>query len=60
MVGDDELIDLIETCFILKTQWNYSLFEIDSLTPMEFDMHYIMIRRELDKKQTAKQHVYNT
>ena len=48
-MGDDEdLEDYFNTDFALKHKWNYSLHEIDSMTPIERSICISLIRADIE------------
>ena len=51
MGDEDDLDDYFHTDFHLKQKWNYSINEIDMMTPIERDICISLIREELEKNK---------
>ncbi len=51
MIGNDELIDIYKTDFLLIKEHNFSLTEIDDMLPFERKIYVNMVLEYLEKKK---------
>lgn len=51
MVGNDELVDLLKTNFLLMHEHNFSLTEIEEMVPYEREIYLLMLIEHLEKKK---------
>ena len=52
MGDEDDLDEYFHTDFYLKHKWNYSIKEIDMMTPIERDICISLIREEQEKNKS--------
>ena len=51
MVGNDELVDLLKTNFLLMHEHNFSLTEIEEMVPYEREIYLLMLIEHLERKK---------